>query len=397
MEKQINTMPDIKIFVVCHKPSYVPKNPYLYPIQVGTALASNKLLGMLHDDEGDNISNKNKTYCELTAQYWAWKNMEADYYGFFHYRRYFSFDPDANKEDMWGNIVYEKISEEAIREMKLNPEEMKELITKYDVISVKGRKYPEQEEKINIYEEYGKAVFQHREDLDKTLKVLINKYPKFSETVKEYMKSDVAHECNMFIMKKEIYKQYCSKNIITSEFVITDSFHGMCFSIIFHKPFIAVINEERGGTRFRELTSKLGLSDRIVTADVEQEKIKAICDQEIDYKKVDSIIEMEKERSLNWLKRALLKEKKVKLDGYDILLKRLLKYQYEMKDIKPRLKQAEEALGGRKWDIQVHRNELNEQLEKINRLEKELIDLKSTLNGSILSKVIQAMKAKKKS
>lgn len=198
-------------------------------------------------------------------------------------------------------------------------------------------------------------------------------------------------------LHKEAFCEDWLKNIITSEFVITDSFHGMCFSIIFHKPFIAVINEERGGTRFRELTSKLGLSDRIVTADVEQEKIKAICDQEIDYKKVDSIIEMEKERSLNWLKRALLKEKKVKLDGYDILLKRLLKYQYEMKDIKPRLKQAEEALGGRKWDIQVHRNELNEQLEKINRLEKELIDLKSTLNGSILSKVIQAMKAKKKS
>ena len=40
MEKQINTMPDIKIFVVCHKPSYVPKNPYLYPIQVGTALTT---------------------------------------------------------------------------------------------------------------------------------------------------------------------------------------------------------------------------------------------------------------------------------------------------------------------------------------------------------------------
>ena len=56
-----------------------------------------------------------------------------------------------------------------------------------------------------------------------------------------------------------------------------------------------------------------------------------------------------------------------------------------------------EEKGGRKWDIQVHRNELNEQLEKINRLEKELIDLKSTLNDSFLSKVIQAMKAKKKS
>lgn len=47
---------------------------------------------MLHDDEGDNISERNKTYCELTAQYWAWKNEEADYYGFFHYRRYLAFD-----------------------------------------------------------------------------------------------------------------------------------------------------------------------------------------------------------------------------------------------------------------------------------------------------------------
>ena len=57
----------------CHKPAYVPENPYLYPIQVGTALSGTKLPGMLHDDEGDNISERNKTYRELTAQYWAWK------------------------------------------------------------------------------------------------------------------------------------------------------------------------------------------------------------------------------------------------------------------------------------------------------------------------------------
>lgn len=90
-QKSLNHDPNIKIYVVCHKPSYVPPNPYLYPIQVGTALAKEALEGMLHDNEGDNISKKNKSYCELTAQYWAWKNEEADYYGFFHYRRYFSF------------------------------------------------------------------------------------------------------------------------------------------------------------------------------------------------------------------------------------------------------------------------------------------------------------------
>lgn len=48
------------MYVVCHKPSYVPENPYLYPIQVGTALNGTKLPGMRHDDEGDNISEKIK-------------------------------------------------------------------------------------------------------------------------------------------------------------------------------------------------------------------------------------------------------------------------------------------------------------------------------------------------
>ena len=71
MEKQAGQNPDIRIYVVCHKPAYVPETPYLYPIQVGTALSGKKLPGMLHDDEGDNISERNKTYCELTAQYWA--------------------------------------------------------------------------------------------------------------------------------------------------------------------------------------------------------------------------------------------------------------------------------------------------------------------------------------
>ena len=116
MEKQtVNKEPKIKIYVVCHKPSYVPENPYLYPIQVGTALSKSPLEGMLHDNEGDNISDRNKSYCELTAQYWAWKNEDADYYGFFHYRRYFAFDPNLNRDDGWGNIAYDRISESCNR------------------------------------------------------------------------------------------------------------------------------------------------------------------------------------------------------------------------------------------------------------------------------------------
>ena len=204
--------PNIKIYVVCHKKSYVPKNPYLYPIQVGTSIAGTRLPDMLHDDEGNNISEKNKSYCELTAQYWAWKNDDADYYGFFHYRRYFAFDPDLNRDDGWGNIAYERISQDAIKEMKLIPSVMKQIITQYDMITVKGRKYPrivEEGKPLDVYHEYGIASFQHRKDLDITLGVLREKYPEFIDAAEEYMKSNVAHECNMFIMKKEIFHKYC--------------------------------------------------------------------------------------------------------------------------------------------------------------------------------------------
>ncbi len=207
-----NQNPNIKIYVVCHKESYVPENPYLFPVQVGTALASKRLDGMLHDDDGENISDKNKTYCELTAQYWAWKNEEADYYGFFHYRRYFAFEPQLNKDDGWGNIAYEQITDEVINEIKLDPDVMRELIIKYDVISVQGRKYPrvlEGGKILDVYHEYGQAAFQHREDLDITLRILEEKYPEFKEAEKQYMNSSIAHECNMFIMRKEIYHQYC--------------------------------------------------------------------------------------------------------------------------------------------------------------------------------------------
>ena len=92
--------PKIKIYIACHKPCHIPKNDLLFPIQVGAAISNNRLEGMLHDDEGDNISAKNKSYCELTAQYWAWKNDEADYYGFFHYRRYFSFPQPSFRQSL---------------------------------------------------------------------------------------------------------------------------------------------------------------------------------------------------------------------------------------------------------------------------------------------------------
>lgn len=61
---------------------------YICPIQVGASL-TDKMVAPLQDNQGENISDKNRNYCELTASYYAWKNSKADYKGICHYRRIF--------------------------------------------------------------------------------------------------------------------------------------------------------------------------------------------------------------------------------------------------------------------------------------------------------------------
>ena len=76
--------PEIRLFVSCHKAFSVPRNTLLHPLHVGAALSADFFQEFLRDDSGENISALNRRYCELTGQYWVWKNVEADYCGFFH-------------------------------------------------------------------------------------------------------------------------------------------------------------------------------------------------------------------------------------------------------------------------------------------------------------------------
>lgn len=90
-------MKTAKIIVCCHKQDVMAKQePYL-PVQVGHAL-SNQDLDIQADDEGENISAKNRNYCELTGMYWAWKNLkDVDVVGLCHYRRYFDFHHQCDR------------------------------------------------------------------------------------------------------------------------------------------------------------------------------------------------------------------------------------------------------------------------------------------------------------
>ena len=71
-----------------HKKFPAPEDPLYVPLHVGRA--SSEALRYPGDHTGDNISDKNCYYGELTGVYWVWKNMRTDgYIGICHYRRYF--------------------------------------------------------------------------------------------------------------------------------------------------------------------------------------------------------------------------------------------------------------------------------------------------------------------
>ena len=72
-----------------------------------------------------------------------------------------------------------------------------------------------------------------------------------------------------------------------AQFVVTDSFHGTVFSIIFNKPFVAILNSKRGSSRFISLLSVLGLENRLIstTNDLLEEHLKPI-----DYTEVNKIL-----------------------------------------------------------------------------------------------------------
>ncbi len=85
-----------------------------------------------------------------------------------------------------------------------------------------------------------------------------------------------------------------------AEYIITDSFHGTVFSIIFNKPFIVIGNKERGMGRFVSLLDMFGLKDRMVYS-IEEAKETIL--RPIDYERVNSILSERRRLSMKFLSR----------------------------------------------------------------------------------------------
>lgn len=180
--KKLNT----KILVAAHKEYKMPKDKELYlPVFVGSALHPDTDLKFQSDAEGDNISLKNSNYNELTAIYWAWKNLNADAVGLVHYRRYLSLNTKKSLDDI------------------LNRKQVEELLSKNDIILPKKRNY--------YIETNGSHYFHihEKEPMNVMRQVISERYPEYSNALETVLKRTSAHMFNMFIMKKDIFDNYC--------------------------------------------------------------------------------------------------------------------------------------------------------------------------------------------
>ncbi len=210
---------NIKIFISYYKPSVLLKNDIFIPMHVGRALTkqSNKFSdkwlfdNLIGDNTGKNISKKNANYNELTAQYWAWKNLPQDvkYIGFMHYRRHLNFSDKVYQPNQWGLIERQYLDDNYIKDFGLDIDNIEKIVNQNDILTVEKWDVTNVGSK-NVYDHYAHGDPKlHIKDYDLALKVLGEKYPEFIKSAEKYNKSKYGYFTNIFIMRRDVFDKYC--------------------------------------------------------------------------------------------------------------------------------------------------------------------------------------------
>ncbi|MGQ8338401.1 DUF4422 domain-containing protein [Sunxiuqinia sp. A32] len=190
-------MVNTKILIATHKEGNFPENEIFLPIHVGKK-RSNKDFGLQGDEVGDNISEKNPNYCELTAFYWAWKNLDTNIIGMYHYRRHFNL-----KSNTFFAKTVKFIKESDLDDYIPSEDVINGHLKKHDIILAKSHVYP--------YSMYVYYTSNHiREDIEIISEVLGNKFPAYLSTWNKFLyDTNKFSPYNMLICKKEVFDQYC--------------------------------------------------------------------------------------------------------------------------------------------------------------------------------------------
>jgi len=147
---------------------------YLIPIQVGAALTKERIAD-LDDQSGDQISEKNREYCELTALYWGWKNGDSPIWGLCHYRRKFTFQ---------------------------NQTEIEEILETYDWITAPSYCF-----RVSLEMEYQK--YHQKKEMELLKEVLKEKEDGSYEAACKVLSENRLYPYNMLIAKRKKMEEYC--------------------------------------------------------------------------------------------------------------------------------------------------------------------------------------------
>lgn len=179
-----NLYNNFKMFMVCnHRDKIIESTPvekWIVPIQAGAANTS-AVLAEIRDDQGtDNLSERNYNYCELSAAYWIWRNIDAKYIGLCHYRRKFA----------------------------LTEEQIEGLITMdIDIcVPLPGLLSP------SVRDGYIHNVPSnpwYEEDLNRMIQAIAVCRPQYLECAKEVLAERNFIHYNMLIAKREIFYDWC--------------------------------------------------------------------------------------------------------------------------------------------------------------------------------------------
>lgn len=207
---------NIKIFVTYKEKHPTFESEIFTPIQTGRAIADEIFSGMIGDDTGDNVSMDNPKYNELSAQYWVWKNYEQvgnpEYVGFVHYRRHFIFDApnDLASHQPWmpkSHVYRFDYIDEKYKNM-MTDADICYTCGKYDCIVLKPYNVKELGVK-SIRDQFGSLPEQKSENFDILINTILRESAEYSDAVDELLATNVQYLCNMYIMKKELFFEYC--------------------------------------------------------------------------------------------------------------------------------------------------------------------------------------------
>lgn len=177
-ERPDSELRDVKVYIATHKAFNPPEMEGYIPLHVGKEGKAD--LGFAGDNTGDNMSEMNPYYCEMTGVYWIWKNISCDVAGLSHYRRYFT---------RMDHI--------------LTVDEIREVLKSYDVIV--GNSSMANEGSVKAHYQ----ALHNISDMEVCRKVMEETCPEYVEAYDLCMEANLLNIANMLICPKKIFDEYC--------------------------------------------------------------------------------------------------------------------------------------------------------------------------------------------